>query len=147
MLFISACSDDSVEHSTKPIVKTVVNSDTATVTCAYVSDGDTWNFYFENEKYPVRVLNIDCFETSINDRLYSQAEETGISIDSALSLGLKAKSLADSLLKGNKVFIKKGFSTSDRDVYDRLLRKCYINGLAYDSIMQTRKLDVNTFNH
>ncbi len=130
-----------------PITETVLTADTATVKCSYVSDGDTWNFYFEDVKYPVRVLNIDCFETSVNTRLEGQAEEVGISIDSALALGLTAKSLADSLLKGKQVFIKKGFASDDRDIYNRLLRKCYINGKAYDSIMQYRKLDVNSFKY
>lgn len=46
----------------------------ATVECAYVADGDTWYYYYNSKKYAVRVLNIDCFETSINDRLADQAE-------------------------------------------------------------------------
>ncbi len=119
----------------------------ALVTCTYIADGDTWYFNYNSEKYTVRVLGIDCFETSINDRLSDQAERAKITEDSALILGLKAKSLADSLLKNQQVLIRKGSSAPNRDVYDRLLRFCFVDSTKkYDSIIISRKLDVNTFN-
>ncbi len=119
----------------------------ATVECAYVADGDTWYYYYNNKKYSVRVLGIDCFETSINDRLATQAKTAKINEDSALALGLIAKKLADSLLKKQQVIIKRSISAPNYDVYDRLLRYCYIEGRKkYDSIIIYRRLDANTFN-
>lgn len=119
----------------------------ATVECSFIADGDTWYYYNNSKKYTVRVLGIDCFETSINDRLADQAERANITKDSALILGLKAKSLADSLLKNQQVLIRKGSSAPNRDSYDRLLRYCLIDSTKrYDSIIIARKLDVNTFN-
>ena len=110
-----------------------------------MADGDTWYYYYNNKKYSVRVLNIDCFETSINDRLAGQASSANISNDSALVLGLKAKALADSLLKRKQIFIKRSYNTQNLDVYNRLLRFCYIDGKKYDSIIIYRRLDARTF--
>lgn len=119
----------------------------AVVECSYIADGDTWYYYYNSKKYTVRVLGIDCFETSINDRLADQAKKAKITEDSALVLGLQAKSLADSLLKNQKILIRKGSSAPNRDKYDRLLRFCFVDSTKkYDSIIISRKLDVNTFN-
>ena len=119
----------------------------AIVECSYIADGDTWYYYYNSKKYTVRILGIDCFETSINDRLAEQAKIAKITEDSALALGLKAKSLADSLLKNKQVLIRKGSSAPNRDVYNRLLRYCFVDSTKkYDSIIISRKLDANTFN-
>lgn len=142
-----SCSDNSTSYSVvdKPKITRPDSLPQATVLCAYVSDGDTWNYYFDNVKYPVRVLNIDCFETTDNERLTAQAKKAKISNDSALVLGHKAKVLADSLLKNKNVVIERDISAPSLDVYNRLLRHCYIDGKRYDSIIKARRLDANTF--
>ena len=107
----------------------------AVVTCAYVSDGDTWNFYYSDKKYIVRVLHVDCFETREGERLNDQAEKAGISPDSALKLGKAAKELAEVLLEDKQVTIVRDYSEDNKDVYDRLLRITIIDGKRLDSIM------------
>lgn len=110
----------------------------AVVTCAYVSDGDTWNFYYSDKKFTVRVLHVDCFETREGERLNDQAEKAGISPDSALKLGKAAKYLAEDLLEDKEVTIVRDHNEDNKDVYDRLLRITIIDGQRLDSIMIAR---------
>lgn len=106
-----------------------------------IYDGDTFLAYYKSVKEKVRVLNIDCFETSYGSRLEEQARKNNIPVDSAYKLGLQAKKLADSLLKNNYVTLNRDLSQSNRDVYNRLLRNVIINGMRYDSIIIARKLN------
>lgn len=139
-LILYSCSNTTApqeQNEPNPLIDS-----TFTVKCIYVLDGDTWRFSFEDSIYSVRVLSIDCFETSINDRLKSQASKAGIPEDSALALGIKAKYLADSLLTGKMVTIVRDFNEYNLDVYNRLLRICYVGEIRYDSVIKARGLDV-----
>jgi endonuclease YncB( thermonuclease family) len=129
ILSCSNSSDNDV-HDSNPI-----EANTATVTCDYVTDGDTWNFLYNDEKYIVRVLHVDCFETYQGERLERQAESCGISTDSAMKLGKLAKELADSLMAGKEVVIMKDPTEDSFDIYDRLLRITIIDGMRLDSLM------------
>jgi len=132
---VISCSNSTDNDANDP---NPIRASTATVTCDYVTDGDTWNFYYNNEKYTVRVLHVDCFETSQGDRLTKQAGKYGISVDSALILGKLAEYLADSLMTGKKIVIQKDPDEDAYDVYERLLRITIADGMRLDSLMIVR---------
>lgn len=101
----------------------------------WVYDGDTFDYKYEGVIHKVRVLNIDCYETQINDRLKEQARRNKISVDSALALGLAAKEFAIKILKGKEVLLIRSSQAPNYDVYNRFLRYVKINGMSYDSLI------------
>lgn len=107
-----------------------------------ITDGDTFAIYYKDKKWKVRVLYVDCFETKKGDRLSKQAEKAGISIDSALALGEKAKNFATEVLLNKKVDLLRDFREPNLDVYGRLLRITVINGLRFDSLLKVKGLAV-----
>lgn len=109
----------------------------------WVYDGDTFDFKYEGVLHKVRVLNIDCYETQINDRLLEQAKRNKISPDSALSLGLAAKEFAIQILKNKEVLLIRSTTAPNRDVYDRYLRFVKVNGMSYDSLIKAKGFDSN----
>lgn len=109
----------------------------------WVYDGDTFDFKYEGNIHKVRILNIDCYETQINDRLQDQAKKNKISVDSALALGLAAKEFAIKTLKGKEVLLIRSTQAPNRDVYDRYLRYVKINGISYDSLIKVMGYDSN----
>lgn len=136
-LLLICCNDNQSNNSkTSPF-----DEDSIVAKVIEIYDGDTFLAYYKSIKEKVRVLNIDCFETSYGSRLEEQAQKNKISVDSAYNLGLQAKMLADSLLKSNYVTLKRDLSQPNRDVYNRLLRYVIINGMKYDSIIIARKLN------
>ncbi|MBM2817229.1 MAG: TNase-like protein [Ignavibacteria bacterium] len=133
MIFSVNCSDNQACICSNPLL------DSATVVhCDYVVDGDTWRFHIGNEEISVRILNIDCFEIHTGERLDGQADEAGISSDSALTIGKAAKKFMDSLITGKEIKIVRDYNESNQDVYNRLLRKCYYKNILVDSILFAR---------
>lgn len=137
-LFFYSCSENSIQ-----------TNDPNTPTEAYllttvidISDGDTFAIYYKNQKWKVRVLYVDCFETTKGTRLTEQAQRAGISVDSALSLGLKAKEYAKKTLLNKKVELIRDFKEPNLDVYGRLLRITLIDGMRYDSLLKSLGLAV-----
>lgn len=107
-----------------------------------VSDGDTFAIYYKNQKWKVRVLYVDCFETQMGDRLNTQARKAGITVDSALKLGLKAKDFAKKTLLNQKVELIRDFNEPNLDVYGRLLRITVVGKQRYDSLLRVNNLVV-----
>lgn len=107
-----------------------------------VSDGDTFSIYYKNQKWKVRVLNVDCFEVSKGNRLTEQASKAGISVDSAFKLGLKAKDFAKVTLLNRKVELLRDYREPNIDIYGRLLRITIIDGMRYDSLIKSLGLAV-----
>jgi endonuclease YncB( thermonuclease family) len=134
-LLLIGCSSATEETSGGPAL-----ADEAEVTISYVIDGDTYIFYHNRAEYRIRLLGIDCFETFRGERLDGQAEKAGISPDSALALGLMQKHIADSILTGNTVIIRRSDTEPNRDAYDRLLRHVYMH-----DIHMKNYLDVSEF--
>lgn len=110
---------------------------------SWIYDGDTFDFKYDNTTYKVRILNIDCYETQINDRLEEQADRNKISVDSALFLGLAAKDFAIQTLKNKTVTLKRLGTAPNYDVYDRYLRWLEIDGMKYDSLIKVNGFDAN----
>lgn len=107
-----------------------------------ITDGDTFAIYYKNKKWKVRVLYVDCFETRRGDRLSEQAKKAGISTDSALVLGKKAKDFATEMLLNKKVDLLRDLNEPNLDIYGRLLRITVINGLRFDSLLKVKGLAV-----
>ena len=138
-----ACEDDNPSIYSNNDDKYFPEDSIMNVDVTYVYDGDTFAFYENSVQFKVRVLKIDCFETSKNSRLSDQAEKAGISVDSALTLGIKGREYADSVLKGNEVTLIKDKYAPNTDDYDRLLRIVEVNGERYDSLLTEEHLTVN----
>jgi endonuclease YncB( thermonuclease family) len=133
LLFILVSCTNNIEYinqCSNPFVDSV-----AIVVCVAIIDGDTWKFAIGEDLFGIRVLGIDCFETRKGSRLTKQANKSGISIDSALFLGKKAKEFANNLLFMKKITIIRDYNEDNMDVYGRLLRKVYINQMSYDSLL------------
>lgn len=135
---ITSCQKENI---TTPI-NDVPTEATLVSTVVEISDGDTFGIFYKNQKWKVRVLYVDCFETQKGNRLYEQSRKAGISIDSALSLGLKAKEFAKQILLYKKVELRRDFSQPNLDIYGRLLRITIVNGERYDSLLRVNNLAV-----
>ena len=83
-----------------------------------VSDGDTIKILYENEKQAVRLLDIDCFETSKNRRAIKQSEYYHISIGEVIKRGMYSKEMLTNLLKKQSKVI---LSYEKYDRYHRIL--------------------------
>ncbi len=88
-----------------------------------VYDGDTLQLDLENNLTPIRLTEIDCFETAKIHRAYKQAYENKISIEEVLQRGEAAKKLMEKILSenNNEIF----FKCTGVDKYKRLLGKVY----------------------
>lgn len=116
----------------------------AVVKCIAIVDGDTWKFQLRNDIFSIRILGIDCFETKHTTRLHKQAEKNNISLDSALTLGLRAKHTADSLFLGKDVTIIRDSNEKNFDFYNRLLRHCFFGDMInYADYIKQQGLSAN----
>lgn len=132
ILFIILTGEPAAQE---PGCKNPLIDSIAVVHCIGIIDGDTWKFKLQNDIFSVRVLGLDTYETKRNERLTKQAQANGISIDSALHLGMKAKRYADSLLTNQDISIIRDFNEKNFDNYNRLLRNCLVNGVNYAEIL------------
>lgn len=115
----------------------------AVVKVIKVVDGDTFKFMIKNEVVTVRILNIDSYETKHNERLKRQALKNNIPIDSAFTLGIKAKLTADSLLMDQNVTIVRDYKEKNIDNYGRLLRFVFVDGINYSDYLTSIGLNSN----
>jgi len=110
--------------------------DTSEVVITRIVDGDTYAFLLDSEEVFVRLLGFDCFETKMNKRLRKQADDAGISPDSALALGVMQRGRAVRYLLNKKVLIVRDRRERNIDVYQRLLRHVIINGKNFKEILR-----------
>ncbi len=108
----------------------------------YIYNGSTFAFIYNDKIIKTKVLDIECFEVARGILLDEQATRAGISTDSALALGIKAKELADSLILGKEIKIIRDSSRIDYDSWGRLYRYVEVDGKRFDSIMIERNLIV-----
>lgn len=99
-----------------------------------VTDGDTVKIIKNGEELKVRLIDIDCFETSANSRGKWQAEYYKKSIDEVVSLGKKSKEIlqnfVDQQANGKVVLVDKG-----KDKYNRTLGIVFIDGVNVNDYM------------
>lgn len=133
LCLIFACTDaPNQSNSISPFDK-----DSSFAKVVWIFDGDTFEAEIEGLRSKVRVLDVDVYETSNNERLESQATKAGISLDSALSLGLSAKNWAIKELKNKNVTLIRGTSEPNVDVYGRYLRYVILSGMRLDSLLKS----------
>lgn len=70
-----------------------------------VSDGDTIKVILDNEKIGVRLLEIDCFETSKNRRAIKQTEYYNISLGEVFKRGNYSKQKLKDIYYGITLFV------------------------------------------
>ena len=91
-----------------------------------ISDGDTVKVMLDGEEIGIRMLKIDCFETSKNRRAIKQSEYYHIPIGEVFKRGNYSKQkLKDKLSKDNKIKLE----WEKKDRYNRILGNIYtLNG-------------------
>lgn len=89
-----------------------------------ITDGDTIKAVVNGEKESIRLLDIDCFETSKNPRAIWQSEYYHKSIGDILKQGFYSKQRLEDKLKGKKELVLKW---KQRDKYRRILGKIYLD--------------------
>ena len=100
--------------------------DTSYVIITRILDGDTYEFEQNNQKFKIRLSEVDCFETRRGKRLEKQAKNAGITPDSALILGKIAKILIKNMILNQKVMVIRA-KQQNMDRYNRLVREVYFN--------------------
>ncbi len=141
LIFLFVFSFQSCEKASAPTDETPTE-EKLTTNVVEITDGDTFAIYYKYKKWKVRILYVDCFETRRGDRLSEQAKKAGISTDSALALGKKAKDFATETLLNKKVDLLRDFNEPNLDIYGRLLRITVINGMRFDSLLKVKGLAV-----
>ena len=92
-----------------------------------VLDGDTVKVTFESgNKFSIRLIGIDCFETEPIHRAYKQAYYSHLSIDQVIYKGCEAKNYLENLHKNAKniSFVFQGI-----DKYGRVLGILYFDNI------------------
>jgi endonuclease YncB( thermonuclease family) len=117
--------------------KNPVYDDSCWVTITRVIDGDTYEFYYDSQRYKIRLVGIDCFEIHRNNRLQKQADEAGIDIDKAYDLGWRALRFVRDKIENRKVLLFKDYTQNNFDVYGRLLRKVWVDGYYLADSLET----------
>ena len=121
-LLLTACYSN-IMHSTNE----------TNITILKISDGDTVKAIVNGKKESIRLLEIDCYETSKNKRAIWQSEYFGLSIGDVIKKGNYSKEQLKKLLENNK---EVKLEWSKRDKYKRILGKIYLdNGLYVNEYM------------
>ena len=105
--------------------KFILSTSKQKLTKIWVIDGDT--IYGNDEsgkRHKIRLLRIDCHETSHNDRADFQHKLYNISYEKIYELGNKEKNYLINLIKENKDNIY--FENKGTDKYGRTLSELYI---------------------
>lgn len=100
-----------------------------------VMDGDTVQLKLKSNSPSIRLIGIDCYETSAINRAYKQAYANHIPLDEVISKGLKAKHLMTQIMKQNNYTVY--FECTGTDYYGRLLGVLYTkDGKNINTMMQ-----------
>ena len=92
-----------------------------------VLDGDTVKVTFESgNKFSIRLIGIDCFETEPIHRAYKQAYYSHLSIDQVIYKGFEAKNYLENLHKKAKNI---SFVFQGVDKYGRVLGILYFDNI------------------
>ena len=89
-----------------------------------VVDGDTVILQIDDNKFPVRLQGIDCFETSKIPRAYMQAYKNNLSIDDVIKKGNESLKFLQDLFSSDKDFY---LDFKGLDKYNRVLGILYLN--------------------
>ena len=99
-----------------------------------VTDGDTIKALVNGEKESIRLLDIDCYETSKNPRAIWQSEYYHLSVGQVMQKGEYSKQRLKDLL-GKRKDLKLEWSRRDR--YKRILGRVYLDDRNINDYMLT----------
>lgn len=93
-----------------------------------IFDGDTIQGRIEKEEFSIRLVGIDCYETSDINRAYKQAYKNNLKIEEVLNRGVESKEFLEKLYKNNK---NKGVYLDFKgvDKYGRALGVVYLGNI------------------
>lgn len=100
------------------------NAEMQPITLLKVTDGDTIKALVNGEKESIRLLDIDCDETSKNPRAIWQSEYYHLSVGQVMQKGEYSKQRLKDLL-GKRKDLKLEWSRRDR--YKRILGRVYLD--------------------
>jgi endonuclease YncB( thermonuclease family) len=124
VISISNCSKDNDPASCPTCTNPILDS-SASIIVKRVIDGDTFRFSVGTDSVDVRVVGIDAYETKHGQHLDDQAASQGIDTATAIQIGFKARSFADSLLTNRTITIYRDPSQPFEDAFGRLLRHVF----------------------
>ena len=95
-------------------------------TVSRVVDGDTLRVLYKADDIKVRLIGIDCPESSPNERAKMESQRTGQELKTIASMGKRATEFVMTLVKpGEKVTVE--FDVEKRDKHKRLLGYVYLS--------------------
>ena len=106
------------------LVTGTANAKMLPITLLKVTDGDTIKALVNGEKESIRLLDIDCYETSKNPRAIWQSEYYHLSVGQVMQKGEYSKQRLKDLL-GKRKDLKLEWSRRDR--YRRILGRVYLD--------------------
>ena len=110
------------------------NAEMLPITLLKVTDGDTIKALVNGEKESIRLLDIDCYETSKNPRAIWQSEYYHLSVGQVMQKGEYSKQRLKDLL-GKRKDLKLEWSRRDR--YKRILGRVYLDDRNINDYMLT----------
>lgn len=110
------------------------NAEMQPITLLKVTDGDTIKALVNGEKESIRLLDIDCYETSKNPRAIWQSEYYHLSVGQVMQKGEYSKQRLKDLL-GKRKDLKLEWSRRDR--YKRILGRVYLDDRNINDYMLT----------
>lgn len=110
------------------------NAEMLPITLLKVTDGDTIKALVNGEKESIRLLDIDCYETSKNPRAIWQSEYYHLSVGQVMQKGEYSKQRLKDLL-GKRKDLKLEWNKRDR--YRRILGRVYLDDRNINDYMLT----------
>lgn len=92
-----------------------------------IYDGDTIRAKINKEEFSLRLIGVDCFETSAINRAYKQAYENDLKIEDIIKQGKYAKKYVENLYKKSSKNVHFDFYGIDK--YSRILAVLYFDNL------------------
>lgn len=116
------------------LITGTANAEMLPITLLKVTDGDTIKALVNGEKESIRLLDIDCYETSKNPRAIWQSEYYHLSVGQVMQKGEYSKQRLKDLL-GKRKDLKLEWSRRDR--YKRILGRVYLDDRNINDYMLT----------
>ena len=110
----------------------VATAEMLPITLLKVTDGDTIKAIVNGEKESIRLLDIDCYETTKNPRAIWQSEYYHLSVGKVMQKGEYSKQRLKDLL-GKRKDLKLEWNKRDR--YRRILGRVYLDDRSINDYM------------
>ena len=108
------------------------------VTVIKIKDGDTIDVKLKNNNnsFSIRLIGIDCYETSKIYRSYKQAYTNNLSVDKVVEKGVFSKQFLEELYQNSNQQVFLEFMGLDR--YKRVLGIIYFGNINVNELMKTK---------